>query len=135
MTERLIMQNTKGTEQKTTRTGSDGQNRSRTASLAGSVDYRTLTVLRCPGGVVVVTDVGDIHPRVTHFIDRTIAESDPLIRIGVVAICPRIVVPRGNANHGALRIHRSGIVGEDVVSHPIEVEFADVADDFGGAIR
>src|SRR5258708_219852 len=52
-------------------------------------------VLRGPFVVVGVADVGDVHPGVRHFVHRTVAESHPLLRIGIVRVRARVIVPCG----------------------------------------
>src|ERR1041384_8101451 len=42
---------------------------------------------RDPLVVIGLTDISDIHPDVRHFVDRTIAESHPLVGVGIVGIC------------------------------------------------
>src|SRR6185369_2638462 len=48
------------------------------------------------GLVFLIAHVGDIDPRVSHLVHGTIAKTDPLIRIGIVPVVLRIVVPGGN---------------------------------------
>src|SRR5437867_3883321 len=85
--------------------------------------------------VFLVTQISDVYPGVRHFVDRTIPIAHPLIRIGVVLVGPRVVVPRRHVYHGPLWEYRGGIVGVDVVRQPVEVEVADIADDLRTAVR
>ena len=39
-----------------------------------------------PSGFAFVADVGDVHPRVPHLIHRTITETNPLVRIGIMGV-------------------------------------------------
>src|SRR5437773_10397979 len=80
-----------------------GENR--TASTPGGIDYAPFPVFRGPRSVILIADIGDVHPGVAHFVNGAIAESDPLIGIGIVGIGTRIVVPGSNTNHGAFRVH------------------------------
>src|SRR5579863_3869083 len=50
-------------------------------------------MLRGPILIILVGDVGDVHPGVGHLIDCAIAPADPLIGIGIVFIRRRIIVP------------------------------------------
>ena len=84
--------------------------------------------------VFVVGQVDDVHPGVRHFVDGAIAVADPLIRIGIVGVVLRVVVPRADLDHRALREHRRRIIRVDVVGHPVEVEVADVAHDLRAAV-
>src|SRR5438046_6136852 len=86
-------------------------------SLAGCIGDCALFVRRSPSVVILVTHVGNVHPRVAHIVNRTVAETDPLIRIGIVQICARVVVPRRNTNHRSFREHGRGIVGIDVAGY------------------
>jgi len=70
---------------------------------------------RRPGVVVLVTDVGHIHPGVSHFINCAITIPHPLVRIGIVRVGPGIVIPRGHADNRAFRQHRDRIVGVGIV--------------------
>src|SRR6266566_4286358 len=67
-------------------------------------------VLRGPSFVVLVADVGDIDPRVPHFVDGPVTKTNPLVRIGVVGISRRVVVPRSDMDHRALRKGRRGVL-------------------------
>src|SRR5580658_6532669 len=105
-------------------------------TAAGRCSASRLRLVRFgPGLVVLVADVGDVHPRVTHLVDRAIAKANPLVRIRVELVGGRIVVPGSDVNDGALREHRGRIIRVDVVRHPVEVEMIDVADDLRAAVR
>jgi len=56
-----------------------------------------------------------MFPCVRHLVDRAVAPSYPLVRIGIVRIGGRVIVPGGNLDHRAFRQHRRGVVGIDVV--------------------
>ena len=92
-------------------------------------------MLRGPVGVVVVGNIGDVHPAVRHFVHGAIAVADPLIGIRIVLVRFGVVVPRRHVNDRPLRKHRRGVIVVDVICHPVEVEVADVADDLGRAVR
>ena len=47
--------------------------------------------MRGPRVVFLVVDVGHIHPGVPHFVHRSVAVADPLVRIGIVRIGPMLV--------------------------------------------
>src|SRR5579863_4058892 len=64
--------------------------------------------------VVVFSNVGNVHPRMAHFVDRPVAVADPLVWIGVVRIGRGVVVPGGYPDDGALRKHGRGVVRVDV---------------------
>ena len=71
----------------------------------------------------------------SHFVDRPIAPSDPLIGIGIALVGDRVVVPGFHVNDRAFGQNRRVVIREDVVGHPVEVEFADIGDGLDGAIR
>ena len=48
-------------------------------------------MLRDPFRVVLVADVGDVHPRVRHLVHRAVAVSHPLIRVGIVRGFARVL--------------------------------------------
>src|SRR6185503_15639416 len=48
--------------------------------------------------VFLVGQVNDVHPGVRHFIDGPVAVADPLVRIGIERVRPRVVMPRGHVD-------------------------------------
>src|SRR5262249_31917882 len=59
---------------------------------------------------LLVIEIGDVNPRVTHFIDRPIAPADPLVGIRVRAIVGGVVPPRHEMKDRALRQQWCGVV-------------------------
>src|SRR5437867_1946657 len=55
---------------------------------------RLLVRLIEPRRVLLVGDIGHVDPGVRHFVDRAIAPAHPLVRIRVVPVRRRVVVPR-----------------------------------------
>src|SRR5947208_6431466 len=81
------------------------------------------------GLVFVVGQIDNVDPGVSHFIDCAVAVAHPLIRIGIVLVVPGVVVPRRHVDDGSLREHGGGVISEDVVRHPVDVDVAYIADD------
>src|SRR5438034_7152412 len=69
---------------------------------------RLRLTLRLQRLVLLVVEVRDVHPGVRHFVDRAVAEAHPLIRIRVVLIRLRVVVPGRHVDDRALRQQRRG---------------------------
>ena len=70
-----------------------------------------------------------------HFVHGALAPANPLVRIGIIGVVHRVVVPRGDVQHGACRQDRSRIIGIDVIGHPIKIEVVHVADHLRAAVR
>src|SRR5262245_32360297 len=43
--------------------------------------------------IVLITHVRNVHPGVTHFVYSAIAKTNPLVRIGIILVPLRVVVP------------------------------------------
>ena len=84
--------------------------------------------------IVLLGDVGDVHPGMRHFVDRAVAPANPLIVVGVVGVRRCVVVPGGDVDDGTFRQHGRGVVRIDVVRHPLEVEMVHIAQHLAGAV-
>ena len=84
---------------------------------------------------VLVGHVGDVDPRVRHLVHGAVAVADPLRRIRVRLVGRRVVVPRGDADDGALRQQRRRFIRVVVAVVPVEVEVVDVAQELLLAAR
>ena len=76
--------------------------------------------------VVVEPDVAD--PRERHVVDRPLAEAGPVLRIRVVDVVRRVVVPARDLEDRSLRQERRGIVGVVVDDVPAELVAVDAAE-------
>src|SRR5690606_994388 len=56
---------------------------------------RPLLPLREELAIAFLVEVRDRDPRVRHLVRRAVADAHPLIRVGVVLVVFRVVVPRG----------------------------------------
>src|SRR5262245_9978207 len=56
--------------------------------------------------VILVAQIGDVHPCVRHLIDGPVAPANPLTRIRIGFVARRVVVPRRDAQDGAFRKER-----------------------------
>src|ERR1700722_3890673 len=90
-----------------------------TTKLLSSAGNSTRGVLglmrRSPSLVVFAANIGYVHPCVAHLVNRAIAISAPLIRVGIPFVGRGVVIPGGNVNDRTLRKHRRRIVGVDVI--------------------
>src|SRR5437660_4059786 len=71
--------------------------------------------------VVLLGQVMEAHPGEAHVIDRTVAESDPVPRIGVVPVGGGVVVPADDMNDRPRGKHRRDVVRVVVDEHPGKV--------------
>src|SRR5579884_3989201 len=111
------------------------QQRNAAASLLGGTRADPFRLV--PGDPILVVIFGNIRhvdPGVRHLVDGAVAIADPLVGVGIVGVCRRVVVPGGDMDDGAFGQYRGGIVGVDVVVHPVEVEMVDVAQHLGRAV-
>src|SRR6266851_3324883 len=73
--------------------------------------------------VVLIGQVMEAHPGEAHVIDRTVAESHPVPRIGVVPVSGGVVVPADDVNDRPRGKHRRDVVRVVVDEHPGKVVF------------
>src|ERR1041385_7955226 len=87
-----------------------------------------------PLGILSLAEVSYVHPCMGHLIHGAVAESYPLIGIGIIRVRAGVIVPRRHVNDSAFRQNGRSDICVDVVVHPVEIEMVHVAEQARGPV-